>query len=50
MSEQEEHKAISRRVAEEIFNGRKVDLAEELYAPDDVLHDPSLRTCTVPRA
>jgi steroid delta-isomerase-like uncharacterized protein len=38
----EENKAVSRRVAEEIFNGGNVDLADELYAPDYVLHDPSL--------
>ena len=50
MSAQEENKAISRRVAEEIFNGGNLDLAEELYTPDYVLHDPSPRTCTVPRA
>jgi steroid delta-isomerase-like uncharacterized protein len=42
MSKQEENKAVSRRVAEEIFNGGKLDLADELYAPDYVLHDPSL--------
>jgi steroid delta-isomerase-like uncharacterized protein len=38
----EEYKAISRRVAQEIFNGGDLDLADELYAPDYVLHDPSL--------
>lgn len=38
----EENKAISRRVAEEIFNGGDLDLADELYAPDYILHDPSL--------
>ena len=38
----EENKAVSRRVAEEVFNGHNVDLADELYAPDYVLHDPSL--------
>ena len=38
----EENKAVSRRVAEEVFNGGNVDLADELYAPDYVLHDPSL--------
>ena len=38
----EENKALSRRVAEEIFNGGNLDLAYELYAPDYVLHDPSL--------
>jgi predicted ester cyclase len=29
-------------VAEEIFNGGNLDLADELYASDYVLHDPSL--------
>jgi steroid delta-isomerase-like uncharacterized protein len=38
----EENKAVSRRVAEEVFNGGNLDLADELYAPDYVLHDPSL--------
>jgi steroid delta-isomerase-like uncharacterized protein len=38
----EENKAVSRRVAQEIFNGGNLDLADELYAPDYVLHDPSL--------
>jgi len=38
----EENKAVSRRVAEEIFNGGNLDLADELYASDYVLHDPSL--------
>jgi steroid delta-isomerase-like uncharacterized protein len=38
----EENKALSRRSGEEIFNGGDLDLAEELYAPDYVLHDPSL--------
>ena len=38
----EENRAVSRRVAEEVFNGGNVDLADELYAPDYVLHDPSL--------
>jgi steroid delta-isomerase-like uncharacterized protein len=42
MSSAQENKAVSRRVAEEIFNGGKLDLADELYAPDYVLHDPSL--------
>jgi steroid delta-isomerase-like uncharacterized protein len=37
-----ENKAVSRRVVEEIFNGGNLDLADELYAPDYVLHDPSL--------
>jgi steroid delta-isomerase-like uncharacterized protein len=38
----EENKSVSRRVAEEIFNGGNLDLADELYAPDYVLHDPML--------
>ena len=38
----QENKAVSRRVAQEIFNGGNLDLADELYAPDYVLHDPSL--------
>ena len=38
----EENRAVSLRVAEEVFNGGNVDLADELYAPDYVLHDPSL--------
>ena len=42
MSSAQENKAVSRRVAEEIFNEGNLDLADELYAPDYVLHDPSL--------
>ena len=42
MSSAQENKAVSRRVAEEIFNGGKLDLADELYSPDYVLHDPAL--------
>src|SRR4028118_1637157 len=38
----EENKAVSRRVAEEIFNGGNLDLADELYASDYVLHNRSL--------
>ncbi len=38
----EENKAISRRSGEEIFNGGNLGLADELYAPDYVLNDPSL--------
>jgi hypothetical protein len=49
MSSAQENKAVSRRVAEEIFNEGNLDLADELYAPDYVLHDPSLRICTGPR-
>ncbi len=39
MSEQE-NKAISRRVALEIFDGGNLDLADELYTPDYILHVP----------
>jgi predicted SnoaL-like aldol condensation-catalyzing enzyme len=39
---EQENKTVSRRVAEEIFNEGNLDLAEELFAPDYVLHDPSL--------
>ena len=42
MSSAQENKVVSRRVAEEIFNGGNLDLADELYAPDYVLHDPAL--------
>ena len=42
MSSAQENKAVSRRVAEEIFNGGNLDLADELYTPNYVLHDPSL--------
>ncbi len=42
MSSAQENKAVSRRVAEEIFNQGELDLADELYTPDYVLHDPSL--------
>ena len=38
----EENKSVSRRVADEIFSGGNLDLADELYAPDYVLHDPML--------
>jgi steroid delta-isomerase-like uncharacterized protein len=42
MSSAQENKAGSRRVAEEIFNGGNLNLADELYAHDYVLHDPAL--------
>ena len=32
-----------RRHAEEIINGRRLDLVDELYAPDAVFHDPLAR-------
>ena len=38
----EENKAITRRFLEEIFAGGNLELVEELFAPDFVLHDPSV--------
>lgn len=38
----DENKALARRVAEEIFNNGDLEVADELYASDYVLHDPSL--------
>ena len=38
----EENKALARRVSEEIYSsGGNVDVADEIYAPDFVGHDPS---------
>ncbi len=36
-----ENKAISRRADEELFNRGNVDVADELFAPDFVYHDPA---------
>lgn len=36
----EANKALARRVAEELFNGRRLELVDELYAPDYVYHLP----------
>lgn len=38
----EEHKAITRRFLEEVFAGGNLELVDELFAPDFVLHDPSV--------
>ena len=38
----EENKAIARRALEEVFSGQgNVDVADELFAPDYVGHDPA---------
>jgi steroid delta-isomerase-like uncharacterized protein len=37
----EQNKAISRRLVEEAFNEGKLDVIDELVAPDFVNHDPS---------
>lgn len=39
----EENEALTRRWTEEVFNQRRLDVAEEIYAPDHVLHDPATR-------
>lgn len=48
VSQQEQNKAIARRVFEEIFNQGKLQVANEIYAPDFVNHgmhtDASLET------
>lgn len=36
-----ENKAISRRADEELFNRGNLDVADELFAPDFVYHDPA---------
>jgi steroid delta-isomerase-like uncharacterized protein len=38
----EENKTVIRRFLEEIFEGGNLDLVDELFAPDYVLHDPSV--------
>lgn len=37
---EKENKAISRRAGEELFNRGNVDVADELFAPSFVFHDP----------
>ena len=37
-----ENKAILRRVNDEVFSQGNLDLVDELFAPDYVLHDPGL--------
>jgi steroid delta-isomerase-like uncharacterized protein len=38
----EENKAITRRFLEEIFTGGNLELVDELFAPDFLLHDSSV--------
>jgi steroid delta-isomerase-like uncharacterized protein len=38
----EENKALARRVLEEMFNEGNLDLADEVFAPDYVNHDPAM--------
>ena len=38
----EENKAITRRFLDEIFAGGNLELVDELFAPNFVLHDPSV--------
>jgi steroid delta-isomerase-like uncharacterized protein len=38
----EENKTVIRRFLEEIFEGGNLELVDELFAPDYVLHDPSV--------
>ena len=37
-----ENKALARRVIEEMFNKGNLDVADELFAPDYVDHDPAM--------
>ncbi len=41
MNISEENKAISRRADEELFDRGNLDVADELFAPDFVFHDPT---------
>lgn len=38
----EKNKKIAARIFEEMWNGRKPELAKELFTPDAVLHDPNV--------
>ncbi len=38
----EENKAVIRRFLKDFFEGGNLDLADELFAPDYVLHDPAV--------
>ena len=37
----EENKALARRAVEELFNRGNLEAADELFAPDYILHDPA---------
>jgi steroid delta-isomerase-like uncharacterized protein len=41
MNSSEENKAISRRADEELFDRGNLDVADELFAPNFVFHDPA---------
>jgi steroid delta-isomerase-like uncharacterized protein len=38
----EDNKTIAQRFFEELWNGRKLDLADELFTADHTYHDPSI--------
>ena len=38
----EENKAVVRRFLDEVFGGGDLELVDELFAPDYVLHDPAV--------
>lgn len=38
----EENKAVTRRFLEEIFSAGNLELVDELFAPNYVLHDPAI--------
>jgi steroid delta-isomerase-like uncharacterized protein len=44
------NKAVARRFFEEMSNGRRLELADELLAPDHVYHDPQLPKVVGPQA
>ena len=41
MREAETNKAIVKREVEEVWNRRKLDILDEIFAPDFINHDPS---------
>ena len=46
----EANKAVVRRFFDELCNGRKLELADELLTPDRVYHDPQIPDVVGPRA
>ena len=46
----EENIAVVRRFFDEVCNGRRLELAEELLTPDHVYHDPQIPNVVGPRA